>query len=146
MKVFGIVGWRGVEKTALVQALVDHFAAAGIRVAVIESKPPAESGGAQCADLDASLAELRDVDLVLVDGFKTADHEKLLVVPSHAPHQQENVQLLLTACPNVLALAVPEDCYVETPVPRLPLGDVPQVAAFILDHCQLTALREGIAR
>lgn len=147
MNIFGIVGWRGVEKTALVQALVNHFSELGIQVSVISAELPfSEAGAPLGADLCASLAALPEVDLVLVDGFKTAEHEKLLVVPSHAPHQQENTQLLQAACPNVVALVVPEDCEIQTSVPLLPLGDVPKIANFILERCDVTVPREDAGR
>ncbi len=164
MKVFGVVGWRGEEKTALLLNLVTFFSDRNIRVSVIRHWVQGDRDSAakddnycysRCGsvetlvaapdkwtllhdvphetefDLQAAIDSLEEVDLVLVDGFKAASHKKLLVVHPREKNQLENTQLLLAACPNVVAVVVPEHCQLQTEVPRFQISDIEVIGQFI---------------
>jgi molybdopterin-guanine dinucleotide biosynthesis protein B len=92
-----------------------------------------ELAGDEEPPLEELLAKMQPVDLVLVEGFKRAPHEKLEVYrPSvgKPPLYPED--------PTVVAVASDE------PVPnlrleRLDLGDVEAIADFICERCALRA-------
>ena len=176
MKVFGVVGWRGEEKTELILNLVTYLSRHNIRVSVIRHWT---QGGQETADADdnysfrrcgsvetlvaapdqwtllqevphetefdlsAAIDSLSEVDLVLVDGFKSAEHPKLLVVHPQAKHQLENTQLLLAACPNVVALAMPSGCVLDLSEPQFEITDVAEIGHFIIQQCDLGGLAAG---
>jgi len=76
--------------------------------------------------LDALLAHMSPVDLVLVEGFKRHTHPKLEIYrPSvgKPPLHPDD--------PDILAIACDEP--IEAPLPLLPLTDVPRIARFIID-------------
>ena len=82
-------------------------------------------------DMDALLARLEEVDLVLIEGFKSHSHSKLEV---HRPALEK--PLLAADDPTVVAVAS------DTPMqldrrPVLDLDDIPGIADFILDFCGL---------
>jgi molybdopterin-guanine dinucleotide biosynthesis protein B len=81
--------------------------------------------------LDALIARLAPVDLLLVEGFKRHPHPKLEV------HRPSNGKPLL--CPDDRHIvAVASDAKLaDLAVPLLALDDVPAIADFILDHLGL---------
>jgi molybdopterin-guanine dinucleotide biosynthesis protein MobB len=83
------------------------------------------------AELDDLLARMTPVDLVLVEGFRDAPHDKLEVYRSDSGRP-----LLAPDDPHIVAVAsdVPLD---GLAVPVLPLDDVDGLAAFVLRHCGL---------
>ena len=92
--------------------------------------------------LDDLLTKLTPVDLVIIEGFKQANHPKIQVVrPEH------NNEALPNEITNLVAIA--SDQKID-PVdygcngPHLDLNNTEQVCQFILAHCQLTLSHEGL--
>ena len=81
--------------------------------------------------LDDQLARLAQVDLVLVEGFRTTQIPKIEVFRPDAGHE-----LLYARFPNVIAIA--SDTPLEVPLPQLNLNDPAAIAAFILKEVELT--------
>ena len=77
------------------------------------------------------LRHMTPVDLLLVEGFKHAPHDKLEV---HRPSVGK--PLLCRDDPHVVAVASDEKL-ADLPVPLLSLDDVDGIAAFIVRHCGL---------
>ena|SRR5579864_7127355 len=88
-----------------------------------------ELRGAAEPTLDALIARLQAVDLVLVEGFKLHPHAKIEV---HRPSLGK--PLLYPDDPEVVAIAADEA--IAAPIPVLPLGDARAVAAFIVEHAR----------
>jgi molybdopterin-guanine dinucleotide biosynthesis protein B len=85
--------------------------------------------------LEALVARMAPVDLLLVEGFKRHPHPKLEI---HRPSNGK--PLLCPEDPHIVAVAS------DTPlngvaVPRLDLNDVPAIADFILKRLELPAWR-----
>lgn len=157
MKVYGITGRKNSGKTGLVERLVAHFIAQGLRVStvkhahheidvdhpgrdsfrhraagaaeVIVASPHrwalmGEMRGASEPPLDALLAKLSPVDLVLIEGYKTASHPKIEC------HRAETGQSLLSP-ENTTIRSVASDSGVATALPRFDLDDTSGIAGFI---------------
>jgi len=77
--------------------------------------------------LDALVAQMSPVDLLLIEGFKAHPHPKLEV---HRP--SVGMKLLYPNDPDIVAIA--SDEAIPAPLPLLPLNDVAGIAGFILDH------------
>lgn len=75
--------------------------------------------------LEALIARLAPVDLVLVEGYKRALHPKIEAYRAAAGHP-------LIAPESASIRAVAADCEVEAPCPVLPLDDTGAIADFIL--------------
>jgi molybdopterin-guanine dinucleotide biosynthesis adapter protein len=71
------------------------------------------------------------VDLLLIEGFKHAAHDKLEV---HRPAVGK--PLLCTQDPRTVAVAS-DEALADLPVPFLWLDDVDGIAEFIIRHCGL---------
>lgn len=88
-----------------------------------------ELRGAPEPDLDALLARLSPVDLVLVEGFKRGTHPKIEV------HRAANGKPLLHPDdPAIVAIAA--DTPQPGPLPHAHLDDVDAVAALVLAHAE----------
>lgn len=157
MKVYGVTGWKNCGKTGLMERLVAHFTAQGLRVSTIKhthhlvdlevegtdthrhrvagaaqvmlasatrSALLSEYRGAPEPDLDALLAQMAPVDLVLVEGFKASGHPKI------EAHRAAAGQGLL-ATQNATVRAVASDSLPEVEVPVFPLDDTAAIAGFI---------------
>lgn len=75
--------------------------------------------------LDALLARMTPVDLVLVEGFKRFPHPKLEV------HRRERgTPLLAREDPTIVALAA-DRRFDDLPLPQLDLDDIPGIMSFI---------------
>lgn len=84
-------------------------------------------------DMDALIARMAPVDLVLIEGFKRHRHAKLEVY-------RREVGKPLLALEDDTVLAVASDGQVpEVGVPVLNLDDVASIADFIVGHCGLAA-------
>jgi molybdopterin-guanine dinucleotide biosynthesis protein B len=87
-------------------------------------------------DVDALLARMSPVDVVLLEGFRLSLYPKLEVV---RPGQDRRLQALDD--PSVLAVA--GEMAIPAPVPFLPIADITVLADFVLAHaveagsCQL---------
>jgi len=86
--------------------------------------------------LPALLARMSPVDLVLVEGYKTAPHDKIEVWRAATGQK-----LLAAEDAHVVAIATdrPEELKPPRGLPVLPLDDVGAVAAFVVRHCGLVA-------
>lgn len=90
-----------------------------------------ENRGAGEPDVEALIARMTPVDLLLIEGFKSYPHEKLEVhrgangKPLLAP---EDDSIVAIACDGVLA---------DISLPVLDLNDIPSIADFIASHCDL---------
>jgi len=93
-----------------------------------------ELRGAAEPTLDALVARMSPVDVVLVEGFKAHPHPKIEV---HRPAFGK--PLLYPDDPHVVALAA--DAAIAAPIPLLPLGDPRAIATFIIDHLGVSAWR-----
>ncbi|MFE3837080.1 molybdopterin-guanine dinucleotide biosynthesis protein B [Pseudogemmobacter sonorensis] len=159
MRIYGITGRKNSGKTTLVERLVAEFAARGLRVSTIKhshhaaglDRPGTDSdrhraagaievvlaapngwalmGGAE-PGLEAHLARLAPVDLVLVEGFKTAPHAKIETIRRGAAEPP-----LAPGLGSIRALA--SDHPFDLPdlsrpgLPRFDLDDIPAIADFI---------------
>lgn len=153
MKIYGIIGWKNAGKTTLTAALVTEFTARGLRVSTVKHSHHAiDLGGTdshrhrlagafqtalvspeQVAILqdhkDAEppladiLARLTPVDLILIEGYKTAPHPKIEVHRQAAGHA-------LILDPMIRAVATDTDLGTLT-VPQLDLNDIAAIADFI---------------
>ncbi len=84
-------------------------------------------------DIDALLANMAPVDLVLIEGFKRHPHHKLEV---HRPA----IGKPLIAQTDDTVVAIASDGALETAaVPVLDLNDVAAVGDFIVEYCKLEA-------
>ena len=93
-----------------------------------------ELRGAAEPTLDALVARMTPVDIVLVEGFKAHPHPKIEV---HRPALGK--PFLYPDDPNVVAIAADEA--IAAPIPLLPLGDPGAIATFIIDHLGVSAWR-----
>lgn len=84
-----------------------------------------ELRGAEPPHLPALLARLSPVDLVLVEGFKSADHPKIEVY-----REDRGAPPLALTLPTIRAVAGVSGGH-PLPVPLLPLDDIPRIAAFV---------------
>jgi len=116
----------------------EHRAAGAKEVMVASSVRWAlmrEGRGEPEPTLDELVARMTPVDLILIEGFKTEDYEKLEV---HRPSLGK--KLLCTEDSAVVAVA--SDAPVEgTALPVLALDDVAGIAEFIIAHCGLDRAR-----
>lgn len=164
MKVFGVVGWKDNGKTTLVERLVAHLTAAGLRVSTVkhahhtveldspgkDSWRHREAGATEVVlatskrfailhelrrepepPLEALLARMSPVDLVIVEGFKSFPHPKI-----EAHRHERGTPLIARGDPSVQAVA--SDGPLEgLEVPVFDLDDVAGIAGFILERTEL---------
>lgn len=98
----------------------DQVLVASDRRWALMTEAPGENG-----DLDALIARLEPCDLVLVEGWKAADHPKIEC------HRQKAETDPLLALSDAQICAVASDARPEVPCPVLPLDDTDQIARFI---------------
>jgi molybdopterin-guanine dinucleotide biosynthesis protein B len=164
MKVIGIVGWKNNGKTTLIEKLVTHFAASGLRVSTVKHAHHAFDIDHQGKDsyrhraagayevIVASKArwalihesrgeEETELDQLLAH-LAPAD---LVVVEGFKQHAHPKIEVVLdeSAPPlwqnpdhNIVAIAC-KNTDIRAPVPVLPL-DMPEITArFILDYLKI---------
>ncbi len=113
----------------------EHRAAGATEVLVTSSRRWAllhELRGADEPDLADLLPRMSEVDLLLIEGFKAYEHEKIEVF-----RPDIGKALLCLDDPHVVAVAS-DGPVPEAPVPVLDLNDLAAVADFIVGHCGLT--------
>ena len=89
--------------------------------------------------MEELVTRMSPVDLLLVEGFKREQHEKLEVY-----RQANGKPLLYPDDPKIVAVA--SDAPIEgLQLPRLDLDDIEGIADFIMAHCELTARSRGAA-
>ena len=79
------------------------------------------------------------VDLVLIEGFKREDHDKIEV---HRPVLGK--PLLCVHDPHIVAVAS-DAALAGLSVPRLDLNDAAAIADFVIGHCALAGRARGVA-
>ena len=92
-----------------------------------------ELRGAPESRMQEMIARMTPVDLLLVEGFKHENHEKLEVY-----RRTVGKPLLATQDPNVVAVAS-DGPVEEVSVPVIDLDDIDAVAEFAIRHCGLKA-------
>jgi molybdopterin-guanine dinucleotide biosynthesis protein MobB len=90
-----------------------------------------ERGAAPEAELNDLLARMTRVDLVLVEGFRNAPHDKIEVHRADAGRP-----LLAPDDPHIVAVAS-DAAVAGLAVPLLPLDDHEAIAGFVARHCGL---------
>lgn len=120
----------------------EHRRAGATEVLVTSEKRWAlmhELRGAPEPTLDALIAHMTPVDLLLVEGFKGHAHDKLEV------HRTTlGKPLLCTGDPRVVAIA--SDAPVAgVKIPRLDVNDISAIADFIVEHCGLAGRPRRVA-
>jgi molybdopterin-guanine dinucleotide biosynthesis adapter protein len=98
-----------------------------------------ELRGAPEPTLDELISHMSEVDLLLVEGFKSHAHDKLEV---HRPSLGK--PLLCTDDPRVVAIAT-DVPVAGLKIPRLDVNDIAGIADFIARHCGLTGQRRRAA-
>ena len=83
-------------------------------------------------DMDALVARMSRVDLLLVEGFKSYPHDKLEV---HRPTMGK--ALLATEDDSIVAIASDAKLS-DISVPVLELDNIPGIAGFIVTYCKLS--------
>lgn len=162
--VVAVSGVKNSGKTALIEAMLPHLTAAGLRAAVIKHdghrflpEPPDTDTGRflaagawgtaifdgekykvvrrEVVDEAALIAQFPEADLILLEGFKYSAWPKLEVV--RAGNSAAPV-----ANPATL-LALVTDLPLEVPgVPTLPLGDAAGAAALLIRYVKEAKARE----
>jgi molybdopterin-guanine dinucleotide biosynthesis adapter protein len=90
-----------------------------------------ELRGAAEPSVEELVARMSPVDLLIIEGFKRHEHDKLEV---HRPALGKT--LLASEDPRVVAVASDADIP-GLAVPRLDMNDVAAIAGFVIDHCRL---------
>lgn len=117
-----------------------HRAAGAAEVLVSSARRWAlmhELSGTPEAGVEALLARMTPVDLVLVEGYKRAGHDKIEVRRAAAGG---SLPPLWPGDPTVVAVAAdtpPPDGFGGPRLPWLDLADTPAIANFIVGHCGL---------
>lgn len=95
----------------------------------------------EMADL---IEHMSPVDLLLVEGFKAHVHDKLEI---HRPSVEK--PLLANEDPHIVAIATDDAEGVRAvaarSLPILDLNDIPSVAAFVVDHCNLAQSKQAVS-
>lgn len=111
-----------------------HRAAGASEVLVVSERRVAhitELGGSPEPALPELVRRLGDVDLVLVEGWKSGDHPRLELRRADAP-----APAIAGTAPGVLAI-VSDRPVADASVPVFPRADVPAIADFVLDTLAL---------
>jgi molybdopterin-guanine dinucleotide biosynthesis protein B len=90
-----------------------------------------ELRGAPEPDMDALVTRMSAVDLLLVEGFKRHNHDKLEVY-----RRANGKPLLYPEDPRIVAVAA-DSAVPETKLPTFDLNDVGGIASFVLRHVGL---------
>jgi len=92
-----------------------------------------ELRGAAEPDVEGLVAHMSPVDLLLIEGFKHHDHDKMLI------HRIDNRKGLPIdpADPSIVAVATNGDLPEAGDKPVIDLDDVTAIADFIIAHCGL---------
>ena len=149
--------YSGTGKTTLIEKLVIHLKAKGLRLAVIKhdahhfeidqegkdswrfAKAGAEMTIISSAEKTAIIEQrertllqnleiIHDVDLILVEGYKNED------LPQIGISRKATGKGFPSDLSRYIAVAT-DEADLETPVPRFSLEDIDGLAAFILENC-----------
>lgn len=162
--VVAVSGVKNSGKTALIEAMLPHLTAAGLRAAVIKHdghrflpEPPDTDTGRfmaagawgtaifdgekykvvrqEAVDEAALIAQFPEADLILLEGFKYSAWPKLEVVRAGNSAAPVSNPATLLALITDLALALPG-------VPTLPLGDAAGAAALLIRYVKEAKARD----
>jgi molybdopterin-guanine dinucleotide biosynthesis protein B len=164
MKIFGLAGWSGSGKTTLMVHLLPELVRCGLTVSTIKhahhnfeiDRPGKDSyehreagatevmitGGKRWALMheirekaEPSVADLMrhmtPVDLLMIEGFKNDEHSKLEVY-----RPATGKPLICRQDPKIVAVAS-DEILGGLDIPQLDLNNVPAIASFIIEHCDL---------
>ena len=171
-RVFGIVGWKNSGKTNLVARLITELTERGYAVSALkhahhtfeidhkgrDSYRFRKSGAAQVAivsgtrwalvtdltrrsepDLEEVLAHLDPCDLVLIEGYKSRTiFPKIEARGTLARHDTP----LAPDDPQIVAIAW-QDKQPDDDLPHFHIDDIPIIADFILNYCEVPARNPG---
>jgi len=99
-----------------------------------------ENRGHEEPGMEELIARMEEVDLILIEGFKSHNHKKMEV---YRPSIEK--PLLAAEDSSVVAIAS-DETVTGADVPVLDLDDVPAIADYIVEHCGLTArIQNGAA-
>lgn len=162
--VVAVSGVKNSGKTALIEAMLPHLTAAGLRAAVIKHdghcflpEPPDTDTGRflaagawgtaifdgekykvvrrEVVDEAALIAQFPEADLILLEGFKYSAWPKLEVVRAGNSAAPVSNPATLLALVTDLALSLPG-------VPTLPLGDAEGAAALLIRYVKEAKARD----
>jgi molybdopterin-guanine dinucleotide biosynthesis protein B len=164
MKIFGLAGWSGSGKTTLMVHLLPELVRCGLTVSTIKhahhnfeiDRPGKDSyehreagatevmitGGKRWALMheirekaEPGVADLMrhmtPVDLLMIEGFKNDEHSKLEVY-----RPATGKPLICRQDPKIVAVAS-DEILGGLDIPQLDLNNVPAIASFIIEHCDL---------
>lgn len=94
-----------------------------------------ENRGEPEPDIDFLLDRMAEVDLVLIEGFKSYPHSKLEV---YRPEVGKPV--LCVDDPSIVAIATNTE--VDTQVPKLPIDDIEAISDFVMSYCDFISERQ----
>lgn len=116
----------------------EHRAAGAKEVMVASSVRWAlmhEGRGETEPSLNELVARMAPVDLILIEGFKSEDYQKLEV------HRPSLGKALLCPDDPAIAAVASDEPVAETSLPVFSLDDVAKIAEFIIAHCGLDTTR-----
>lgn len=95
-----------------------------------------ENRGEPEPDIEAMLARMSPVDLVLIEGFKSYSHPKMEVY-----RPDVGKPMLCIDDPSIVAVA--STIPLDVNVPEIDLNDIDAVADFVIEFCELPAERRN---
>ena len=117
----------------------EHRAAGATEVLVSSANRWAlmhENRSAPEADTETLMAHMTAVDLLIIEGFKREQHEKIEIHRPSLGHP-----LLAAGDPQIVAIAsdapVPEAARLNGGLPVIDLNDIEALADFVVEHCKL---------
>lgn len=109
----------------------EHRAAGAHEVVITGSNRWAllhENRGELEPDIDFLLGRMADVDLVLIEGFKSYPHPKLEV------YRPEVGKPILCADDSSI-VAIATNAVIDTEIPQLPIDDIEVISDFVMTYC-----------
>lgn len=95
-----------------------------------------ENRGEEEPDIDFLLGRMADVDLVLIEGFKSYPHPKLEVY-----RPEVDKPILSTDDQSIVAIATNTE--IETNIPKLPIDDIDAISDFVMSYCGFISERRN---
>ena len=93
-----------------------------------------ENRGEEEPDIDFLLDRMADVDLVLIEGFKSYPHPKLEVY-----RPEVGKPILCTDDASIVAIATNTE--IETKIPHLRIDDIEAISDFVMTYCGFSSER-----
>jgi molybdopterin-guanine dinucleotide biosynthesis adapter protein len=89
---------------------------------------------------DELIGHMTPVDLLIVEGFKREDHDKLEI------HRRETGQPLLHPNDPHIVAVLSDEPLPTCPLPVIDIDDIEAIADFVVAHCRLEAKTASVAR